>query len=583
MSGCQAIIPQGPNKGKLCSKKANGTYCDKHIRYEFMEKAKKENIRYCDIARGCFTILENHQVKCTHCLHKARIRDRKRDGEKRSNPNQCLDCGREMTPDIRAIGKHNKLLRRCIPCYTKLQKQETTRKERIRNYKKEYFLNKYVAWNHYVKGAKRRGLDFTLTKTQFESLLIQPCFYCNHFIKDEINGIDRINNHKGYIAENVVTCCKICNITKGSQHPQEWLDKMYAIHQFHTINEPILSSVVDKWYTTYLSRYVPTYQHYKKNAITRNIEYTITEDDFKTIISQECYLCGLKTSDNNINGIDRKNNTLGYHLLNCKPCCGHCNLLKKDIFYEVILELSMNISMKYHECSIYIQTLQIVPRSSKIEARPIQEDYKIEAPEPRIYKPINEIIVSQSEESIIISKSLKKEPVIIISKQWKTKQIYNAIRSNQENDYKAYCKDHNDIKDSEWNTMWTTFVQVVKGKTEKDAEKIIRDFVENLRRLRHNQLCKKDVIERENRQQWPNQTIIKAFLEGKIEKFKSWTEQYAGDNPEDPVWMKRWVQFIQLLDKNRENEKELKKLCSSFLTAQRTKKYRRLKNMNHNN
>ena len=142
---CQALIQQGDKKGQQCNRPllkglTEEIYCSKHKRQAILDKAEKEQIRYCDIARGCYTILEDHQIKCIHCLHKARITDRKRNDKKRQDPNLCLDCGRSFAKSesinlvsvdtseatfanpqvLRAKGKHDKQLRRCVPCYEKL-------------------------------------------------------------------------------------------------------------------------------------------------------------------------------------------------------------------------------------------------------------------------------------------------------------------------------------------------------------------------------------------------------------------------------------------------------------------------------
>jgi hypothetical protein len=105
------------------------------------------------------------------------------------------------------------------------------------------------------------------------------------------------------------------------------------------------------------------------------------------------------------------------------------------------------------------------------------------------------------------------------------------------------------IKD--WSTEWATFVLSVKGKSQKDSEETIRDFVENLRRIRHNELCYEKnttVVDREDREQWPATTIVRAFLEGKIDTFKKFTEEQTGDNPENSKWQKSWNTFIKNLE-----------------------------------
>jgi len=579
MPTCQAPIQQGARKGEVCENDTEETYCAKHLRQAILDKAKTENIRYCDIARGCYTVLEDHQTKCTHCLHKTRISDRKREDKKRQDPNACLDCGVTFSKEVqRAKGKHDKQLRRCMPCYEKLQKYESQRTERERNYKAEAFTNKHVIWNHYVKGAKKRNINFTLSKTKFNELIIKPCFYCTYSKEGEVNGIDRVDNNTGYVEDNVVTCCQTCNTAKGSQHPQEFMDKAVAIYMHTTFNQPIKEDTVEKWKSTYLSKSIPNYKTYQKSANSRNLVFTLSEKEFSDIVKQSCYLCGLATSDTNKNGIDRFNNEKGYLLDNCKPCCGHCNLLKKDMEYTEIRRIAEGINTNYQQLTDFIEKKEISIRSSKIEARIRVENPIIEEIVPVSYKPLNEIIAPKEVAPIEITQLLEKKEKIIILKQWKTKQIYEAIQQNNENTYKTFCEQNNKLEKF-WEEDWITFVLSVKGKTIKESEPIIKAFVENLRRIRHNQLCanKSQVIDRDNREVWPAATVVKAFLEGKLDKFKQFTEANTEEIPEDPKWIKRWSAFLTSLEENREKEDVLKTLCSKFMTAQRTKKYRHAK------
>ena len=579
MQPCQAPIQQGERKGTLCGRETTEQYCSKHKRQAILDKAEKENIRYCDIARGCYTVLADHEVKCTHCLHKARIQDRKREDKKRQDPNACLDCGRQLTKEIHAKGKHDKLLRRCIPCYEKLLKQEQARPKRERNYKAEAFTNNHMIWNHYVKGAKKRGIDFSLSKNKFQELIVQPCFYCGHHMNNEVIGIDRLDNQKGYHTDNVVSCCEICNVLKGSQHPQEFIDKMQAIHNYQITQEPISSELVEKWETTYRSKMTPNYKTYAKGATARNLTFQLTETEFSEIVKHPCYLCGLSDK----NGIDRVDNSKGYVVENCKSCCGHCNLMKKDLLYSSMITNAEKITTKHAELTEFINATQIAKRISKVEAR-----IKIEHPEtqdivPLEYKSLNEIIIPKEPISVEVQQLIEKKEEVIVPKQWKTKQIYEFIQENEENHYKTHCEQSNDIsKHPNWDDTWITFVLSVKGKSYTEAKPIIRAFVENLRRTRHNQLCAKDTVEREDREQWPAITVVKAFLEGKLDKFKTYTEGHTGETPNDPKWTRRWSAFIESLNQHRNEPGKMKDLCSKFMTAQRTKKYRASKNTIHN-
>ena len=80
-------------------------------------------------------------------------------------------------------------------------------------------------WAKYKKSASERKLDFDLSKEQFEKLIKENCFYCgleprenskNKWYNGSIvaNGIDRVDNQKGYSVENCVPCCRQCNFAK---------------------------------------------------------------------------------------------------------------------------------------------------------------------------------------------------------------------------------------------------------------------------------------------------------------------------------------------------------------------------------
>jgi len=80
--------------------------------------------------------------------------------------------------------------------------------------------------------ARDRGLVFDLSKEKFRNLTKGNCYYCGQSpaqtLKDYAtdgfiyNGIDRVDNEKGYIEENVVPCCKTCNYAKRNMPADEF-------------------------------------------------------------------------------------------------------------------------------------------------------------------------------------------------------------------------------------------------------------------------------------------------------------------------------------------------------------------------
>ncbi len=61
--------------------------------------------------------------------------------------------------------------------------------------------------------AQKRGIFCELNWNEVKKLRSGNCYYCG--IKNEYMTIDRKDNNKGYIKSNCVSCCWLCNKSKG--------------------------------------------------------------------------------------------------------------------------------------------------------------------------------------------------------------------------------------------------------------------------------------------------------------------------------------------------------------------------------
>lgn len=89
-------------------------------------------------------------------------------------------------------------------------------------------------------GARHRGLEWALSAEQAAALAFGPCHYCGTPPASKskrlgrtgvAGGIDRIDSSRGYVADNCVSCCWICNRAKGaatSAEFAEWMDRLVA-------------------------------------------------------------------------------------------------------------------------------------------------------------------------------------------------------------------------------------------------------------------------------------------------------------------------------------------------------------------
>lgn len=99
------------------------------------------------------------------------------------------------------------------------------------------------------------------------------------------------------------------------------------------------------------------FKEYVRGAEDRGLEFKLTENEVKEITKQNCHYCnvcpsnskvcaikgrstedGIKHSEYIYNGIDRKDNSIGYVIDNCVPCCTVCNRAKSNLPYEEFLE-----------------------------------------------------------------------------------------------------------------------------------------------------------------------------------------------------------------------------------------------------
>lgn len=93
------------------------------------------------------------------------------------------------------------------------------------------------AYENYKKSALERNKIFRLTPDYFNHVINQNCYYCDEpprlYTSENIvrNGIDRMKNDLGYVPENVVACCDVCNRMKGTLDFEVFMKKVKKITQ----------------------------------------------------------------------------------------------------------------------------------------------------------------------------------------------------------------------------------------------------------------------------------------------------------------------------------------------------------------
>lgn len=104
-----------------------------------------------------------------------------------------------------------------------------------------------AAFNTFYRNTKhhaaQRGYEWDLSKEQVKEISSKNCHYCGtppqQVIKAEkgrcvgeyvYNGIDRIDNSKGYFIENCVPCCGTCNHAKDVMRVEAFKRWIKSVH-----------------------------------------------------------------------------------------------------------------------------------------------------------------------------------------------------------------------------------------------------------------------------------------------------------------------------------------------------------------
>ena len=191
-------------------------------------------------------------------------------------------------------------------------------------------------FSHYKTDAQRRArpIPFELTQKEAFSFFQQDCFYCGEpSTAEQLTGIDRVDNAKGYTVANSVAACGTCNRIK---HADTWEDIKRHLEAI------VACSIVGD--TTHSVPYNPPgcdesisqrIARIRRRGPKRGYEVSLTDEEMKERFLSNCVYCSARPHP--LNGIDRVDNEQGYTPRNSVPCCGICNRMKHAMTKEAFL------------------------------------------------------------------------------------------------------------------------------------------------------------------------------------------------------------------------------------------------------
>ena len=180
-------------------------------------------------AKTCGDSTHNCSIKDGDIFGKLTVLSISRDTKNRRHLANCVcACGNTKTVSVRNLQRGTNNCG-CERDYSNLGLPEG-----------ESTLNALIS--SYKNNAVNKNLEFSLSKEQCVRLFAGNCYFCGKppssvFKKKGLKGeytyssIDRWDSTKGYVSDNVSSCCTECNFLKSNRTNEEFLNHIQRIYE----------------------------------------------------------------------------------------------------------------------------------------------------------------------------------------------------------------------------------------------------------------------------------------------------------------------------------------------------------------
>lgn len=167
-------------------------------------------------------MVRENSLNCNQCNTELVLNNNWRNTDKKCSRYICKTCD--------AIKRHEYYLNNKKHELQKSHKHYLENKQKYSNSEKRYKHSIKGIFATYKKNADNRNLQFNLSITDVGLLVSSPCYYCGK-MQTLFNGIDRVDNDKGYNLDNSVSCCKNCNLMKRILSKDVFLSHIKEIYE----------------------------------------------------------------------------------------------------------------------------------------------------------------------------------------------------------------------------------------------------------------------------------------------------------------------------------------------------------------
>jgi hypothetical protein len=328
-------------KYMACSKSTYTDFCGKHQAYGWKKSVELDDdvIACRNFIRGCRNTMQADEgfTSCLPC----RVKERAKDLKLRDKAKQCkIQKDAVLTqvyppPKPIIVVDNDDNDDDIVDDLYEITEDEMM--EDIKQVEKEYNLGAMRMCITCPKSSNVHPLEMFIG---FNGNECMRCSTCRH--KDSIRA-PRKRNWKAEIDANPE------RKAKKEQWKKDNHDKMLGYWQSYRVRSrsamgdeayrKMIAENTKKYRTAHPEVMAAIYDTKKKNdkrkhydyvrsACVRDVDWNLTYEDCKTYFETPCYYCNFKSDKGYLNGIDRRDNCVGYSKDNCVACCEMCNVMK---------------------------------------------------------------------------------------------------------------------------------------------------------------------------------------------------------------------------------------------------------------
>jgi len=304
---CKAILEQGVNKGKQCSRpKLLNSYCGKHQTQAELSVALQNGERKCARTRCTATFIPVTGKKLEYCAQ-----CKKENDEALATKTKCKWVEKPCTQTAKESGFCGKHEPRALLLKDASEKDVRICDDGKRACKNETLDKKLKCEECLKKNRERENAQYA------ERVEESRCLGCGIEIDDFLTGK----------RDNLVQRCEECYVKlRKTEDARGERERNYAAEN---------KSNLDGYFLSYL-----------KSAKKRNIGFELSKEQFGALIVKACHYCG-ESIEGEVIGVDRMDSAREYTTKNCVPCCKTCNFMKGSININTFIEHAHKIAKHY--------------------------------------------------------------------------------------------------------------------------------------------------------------------------------------------------------------------------------------------